>query len=284
MFQNLTDPFILANSKAIPCLGFGTWKTPDGDDTYNSVKTALQMGYRHIDTAAIYENEVSVGRGIADSGVPREEIFLTSKLWNDERGYESTLAAFEKTLSDLGTDYLDLYLIHWPAAPHKFENWKELNSETWRAFEKLYKEGRIKAIGLSNFLPHHVDALLETAEIMPMVNQIEFHPGYMQQEAVAYSVEHKMLVEAWSPLGNGRVLADPMLAELAEKYGRSVAQICLRWVLQHGVLPLSKSVTASRIEENKNIFDFEISAEDMARIDAMPETGFSRLHPDRNKF
>ena len=281
--KKVTDTFVLSNGVEIPCLGFGTWQSPP-DEAANSVKHALLSGYRHIDTAAQYGNEPDVGRGIRESGVPREEIFLTTKLWNDERGYETTLAAFEQSLKNLGTDYIDLYLIHWPAAPHQFENWKELNLGTWRAFEKLYKEGRIRAIGVSNFMPHHLEPLLNECEIVPMVNQIEIHPGMLQPETVKPSMEQGMLIEAWSPLGTGRMLKNEELMRIAAKYGISTAQLCLRWVLQHGYLPLAKSVTPSRIEENMKIFDFEISDEDMQYIDAMPYFGGSGFDPDKVDF
>ena len=283
MKKTVTDSYVLSNGVKIPCLGFGTWQSPP-EEAAASVRHALLAGYRHIDTAAQYGNEPDVGRGIRESGVAREEIFLTSKLWNDERGYDTTLRAFEKSLKNLGTDYLDLYLIHWPAAPHRFSDWKELNGSTWRAFEKLYRDGYIRAIGISNFLPHHLKPLLETCEIVPMVNQIEIHPGMLQPEAVKASEEAGMLIEAWSPLGTGRMLKNESLIALAKKYGKSAAQLCLRWVLQHDYLPLAKSVTPSRIEENMDIFDFTISDEDMAYIDAMPYVGGSGFDPDKVDF
>ena len=281
--KKVTDSFVLSNGVSIPCLGFGTWQSPP-DEAASSVRHALLSGYRHIDTAAQYGNEPDVGRGIRESGVPREDIFLTTKLWNDERGYETTLAAFERSLKNLGTDYIDLYLIHWPATPHRFENWQELNIGTWCAFEKLYKEGRIRSIGISNFMPHHLKPLLDECEIVPMVNQIEIHPGMLQPETVKASKEQGMLIEAWSPLGTGRMLKNETLMQIASKYGVSTAQLCLRYVLQHGYLPLAKSVTPSRIEENMKIFDFEISEEDMAFIDAMPYFGGSGFDPDKVNF
>lgn len=281
--EKLTDNFILNNGVKIPCVGFGTWKAPSGDVAYSAVRSAIDAGYRHIDTAAAYKNEESVGRAVRDSGIPREEIFVTSKLWNTERGYEKTLAAFDATMSRLGLDYLDLYLIHWPAIACQFENWEELNLETWRAMTELYKKGRIRAIGVSNFMSKHLRALLET-EVKPMVDQIELHPGLIREDTLRLCEKEGIVVEAWSPLGSGRLLSDPTLAGIAAKYGKSVAQICLRWCLQKGTLPLPKSVTPSRIEENARIFDFDISPEDMLVIDAMPDVGGSGHDPDSVDF
>ena len=204
-------------------------------------------------------------------------------MWNSERGYEKTIAAFEKTLADLGLDYLDLYLIHWPASQKDYDNWEEINLQTWRAMTDLYKAGKIKSIGVSNFKPHHLSALMKT-EVKPMVNQIEFHPGFMQEETVKYCRDNDILVEAWSPLGTGRMLSNPVLQEIAGHYGKSVAQICIRWCIQHDVLPLPKSVTPSRILENIQIFDFEINEEDMQRIDALDNFGGSGLDPDEVDF
>lgn len=281
--QKLTDCYTLVNGVKIPCVGFGTWQTPDGETAVNSVKCAIRDGYRHIDTAAAYGNEVSVGKAIRESGIPREELFVTSKLWNAERGYETTLRAFDKTLSDLGLDYLDLYLIHWPASSHLFDNWTEINLATWKAMTELYKAGKIRAIGVSNFLVHHIEPLMET-EVKPMVNQIEFHPGMMQKEIVKFCNDNNILVEAWSPLGSGRVLSDERLTAIAEKYGKSVAQLCIRWCLQNNTLPLPKSVTPSRITDNTKVFDFEISHEDMTFINGFEKIGYSGFHPDELDF
>lgn len=277
--QKLTDTFKLWNDVEIDCVGYGTWLTPDGEVAVEAVKEALKAGYRHIDTAAIYGNEVSVGKAIKESGLKREDIFVTSKLWNTERGYEKTLLAFEETMKKLDLEYLDLYLIHWPAHKNQYDNFEEVNLSTWRAFIELYKKGKIRAIGVSNFLPHHLKALVES-EIKPMVNQIEFHPGFMQEETVEYCKKNGIVVEAWSPLGRGKMLDNETLKGIAAKYNKTVAQLCLRWCLQNDTLPLPKSVTPSRIVENADIFDFEISKEDMAIINAMEYCGGSGHNPD----
>ena len=273
----------LSNGVMIPNIGYGTWQSPDSEITVEGIKTAVRAGYRHIDTAAVYGNEVSVGKGIAGCGISRKEIFITSKVWNTMRGYNKTLAAFEKTIDDLKVSYLDLYLIHWPAASNQYDDWEEINLETWRAMTELYKAGKIKAIGVSNFKPHHIDALMKT-EVKPMVDQIEFHPGLLQEETVKYCKDNGILVEAWSPLGTGKMLSNPTLIEIAGKYGKSVAQVCIRWCLQHDVLPLPKSVTGSRIKENNDVFDFELKHEDMVTIDSLEYFGGSGLDPDKIDF
>lgn len=280
--NSLQDTFTLANGIKIPCIGFGTWQNIDLAEA--ATADALKAGYRHIDTAAVYKNEEPVAAGIHNSGVPREDLFITTKLWNAERGYESTLAAFEESMSKLQLEYLDLYLIHWPANSNTAENWSQQNADTWRAFEELYEAGRIRAIGLSNFSTTFIQELNKTARIAPMVNQIEFHPGYMQMDTVQMCNDQGMLVEAWSPLGSGRMLNDPTLVSIAARYDVSVAQVCVRWCLQHGVLPLPKSVSADRIAQNADVFGFEISEEDMAAIDSLPESGFSGLHPEQVTF
>ena len=278
--NKLTDTFELYNGVKVPCVGYGTYLTPDGEIAKNSVMKALEAGYRHIDTAFAYGNEKAVGEGIRASGAKREEVFVTTKHWVTMRGYEKATEAIDISLKNLGLDYLDLYLIHWPCVEKVSPNWKEINASTWRAFEDAYKNGKIRAIGVSNFQKKHYDALAELCEIKPMVNQIEFHPGYTQPETVAYSKEKGMLVQAFSPLGCGAVLGDETLASIANKYGKSVAQICLRFVLQSGLNVLTKSVTPERIIENADIFDFELSAEDMSVISAMPELGFTGWLPE----
>lgn len=283
MMNQLTDTYQLNNGIGIPCVGFGTWQTPSGEVTVNSVKKAIESGYRHIDTAAAYENEGSVGQAIKESGVDRGDLFITSKLWNTERGYEKTKAAFEQTLKELDTDYLDLYLIHWPANAKQFDNWEEINMETWKAMTELYQAGRIKAIGVSNFKTHHLEALV-AAEVKPMVNQIEYHIGHTQDDIVEFCQKHDILIEAWSPIGSGRLLEDESLKGIAQKYDKSVAQLAIRYVLQNNVLPLPKSITPERIEQNTQVFDFMISDEDMATLDALENVGFSGMKPDEVDF
>lgn len=279
MFTKLTDTFTLSNGVKIPVIGFGTWQTPDGKIAKESVKTALQAGYRHIDTAFAYGNEVSVGEGLRASGVPRGEVFITTKHWITERGYEKTIAAVEASLKNLGVDYLDLYLIHWPCVEKVSTDWKEINASTWRGFEKMYKEGKIRGIGVSNFLPEHIMALNETAEIKPMVNQIEFHPGYYQPALTKWCQDNGILVEAWSPLGCGKVLGDSVLSKIAAKYKKTVAHVCIRFALQSGVLTLPKSVHADRIIDNTKVFDFELTDEDMLTIETLYPLGYSTYHP-----
>lgn len=281
--QKLTDTYQLSNGTPIPCIGFGTWQIPDGQEATTAVKRAIENGYRHIDTAAIYKNEASVGQAIRECNIPREELFITSKVWNADRGYESTLAGFKTSLSQLGLKYLDLYLIHWPASSSKFPGWEHINLQTWKALTELYKDGLIKAIGVSNFLPHHLKALMQT-EVPPMVNQIEFHPGQMQTETLNFCQQHHILVEAWSPLGSGKMLENPTLMEMVARYKKSTAQLCIRWCLQNGTLPLPKSVNPARIIHNAQVFDFEISQEDMNTINAMPYFGGSGTHPDEVNF
>lgn len=278
------NSYTLSNNVSIPELGFGTWQTPNGDVAVSAVKKALEVGYRHIDTAQGYKNEDSVGQAIKESGIPREEIFLTTKLWNENHSYDLVLSSFEESLKTLQTDYIDLFLIHWPN-PVKFrDNWQSANAETWRAMEELYQAGKIKAIGVSNFLPHHFEELKKTATIFPMVNQIFLAPGELQKEVVSYCQEHNVLLEAYSPLGTGKIFDVPEMQELSDKYGKTIAQIAIRWSLQHDFLPLPKSVTPSRIEENLAVFDFELSDEDMQRIDQLDGVVGKATNPDTTGF
>ncbi|MGL4585332.1 MAG: aldo/keto reductase [Flavobacterium sp.] len=278
------DTYILSNGVKIPKVGFGTWKAAEGEQAENAVLCAISEGYRHIDTASFYKNEISIGKAIAKSGVPRKELFVTTKLWNEDRGYEQTLKAFDLSLANLGLTYLDLYLIHWPASANQFANWKEINADTWRALEHLYKEGKVKAIGVSNFYVHHLEALLETAEIKPMVNQIEFHPGLTQAEVVTFCEKQSILIEAWSPIGRGNILDNEILLHMALKYGVTVPQLVLKWIVQKGHLPMPKSVTPERIKENIDINKIIISEEDVVVVDNLPYIGGSGLNPDQVDF
>ena len=269
----------LSNGVKMPKIGYGTWANFDPEECAWSVAKAIETGYRHVDTAFIYRNEKAVGRGIKDSGIKREDLFVTSKLWNTDRGYKKALKGFERSLDDLGLDYLDLYLIHWPANRENHpNNWEDINLETWEALVELHHKGLVRAIGVSNFLPEHIETL-KKSRIFPMVNQIEYHPGFIQPEVTEYCKENGIAVEAWSPMGRGRVLDLPILHELSEKYGKNEGQICLRFALQNGVVPLPKSVREERMKGNLDILDFELTAEEMNRIAALPITGYSGQDP-----
>lgn len=265
------NTYQLNNGVEIPVLGFGTFKAKGGEEAYRAVLEALKAGYRHIDTAAIYQNEESVGQAIKDSGVPREELFVTTKLWNSQQTYEQARQAFAESLAKLGLDYLDLYLIHWPNPKPLRENdaWKIRNAEVWRAMEDLYQEGKIRAIGVSNFLPHHLDALFETAKILPAVNQVRLAPGVYQEEVVDYCREKGILLEAWGPFGQGELFDSKLVQEIAANHGKFVAQIALAWSLAEGFLPLPKSVTASRIQANLDCFGIELSHEERETLKAI---------------
>ena len=282
-WKKLTDlqsTAALSNGVKMPCIGYGTWQTPNGGVTKNCVKEAIAAGYRHIDTAYIYGNEAEVGEGICASGIARDELFITTKHWVTERGYQKTLAAVDTSLKLLGLDYIDLYLIHWPCVEKVSPAWQEINAETWRGFEAAYKAGKLRAVGVSNFQQKHIEALWKTAEVRPMVNQLEFHPGYTQTETVEWMQQNGLLVEAWSPLGSGAVLKNGTLNSIAAKYGKSAAQLCVRFALQKGVVPLPKSTAPQRIAANADVFDFEIAEEDMKAIGALEQTGFSGFLPE----
>ncbi|MET7934329.1 aldo/keto reductase [Streptomyces sp. NPDC005322] len=270
-------PFItLNNGVRMPQLGFGVWQIPD-DEAQVAVRNALEAGYRSIDTAAAYENEEGVGKALAASGIARDELFVTTKLWNSDQGYDSTLRAFDTSLTKLGLDHVDLYLIHWPVPG------VDKYVETWKAFEKIYAEGRAKAIGVSNFHPAHIQRLLSETSVAPAVDQVELHPHLQQAELRAFNSRHNIVTEAWSPLGQGKgLLEDPKLAAIAAKYGTSPAQVVLRWHIELGNVAIPKSVTPSRIKENIDIFDFELDAEDLSAIGAM-DSG-DRLGPDPDTF
>lgn len=269
---------VLSNGVKMPNLAFGTFKVNEGDDV-QIILDAINVGYRHFDTAAFYNTEEALGKAIKKSGIPREEFFVTTKVWKTCMGYEESKKSFEESLEKLDMDYVDLLLIHWPR-PDEKSDWKKLAIETWKAFEEIYKEGKTKAIGVSNFLNHHMQNILDNCEVVPMVNQIEFHPGYIQKDVVDFDKEHGIVVEAWSPLGRERVFKDELLNKLAEKYGKSVAQICLAFAIQMDVVPLPKSSSVERMKQNMDI-DFELEEEDFEKIVNMEEMGWSGLDPDK---
>jgi diketogulonate reductase-like aldo/keto reductase len=273
MITGLADTVTLNNGVKMPRMGLGVWQVDEGREVEQSVLAALRAGYRSIDTAAAYGNEVGVGKAIRESGIPRGELFVTTKLWNAHHGYDSTLRAHEASLKKLGLDYVDLYLIHWPV--------KGKYLETWRAFETLYKEGRIRAIGVSNFHIHHLEDVLEKFPTVPAVDQIELHPLLAQKELREFCAKRGIQVEAWSPLMQGR-LNIPVLADIAKKHGKSPAQVVLRWDLQSGIVTIPKSVHEARIIANADVFDFELSADEMAAIDALDKG--QRLGPDPDNF
>ncbi|MFC0014150.1 MULTISPECIES: aldo/keto reductase [Allobacillus] len=272
MITHLQDTVTLSNGVKIPGFGLGVYKVEDGDTVIHAVSSALKNGYRHIDTATIYDNEKGVGQAVKESGVPREEIFITSKVWNDDQGYESTLKAFEETLEKLDTEYLDLYLIHWPVSG-KYK-------DTYRALEKLYEEGKVRAIGVSNFHVHHLEDLMNDCTITPMIDQVEFHPHLTQSDLRKFCQENNIQFEAWSPLKKGRLFEDPTLMEIAETHGKTVAQVMLRWDIQHDVVTIPKSIREKRIVENADVFDFTLSEEEMKRIDEMNRDERTGSNPD----
>ncbi|TYP72726.1 aldo/keto reductase [Paenibacillus methanolicus] len=273
MVTSIKDTATLRNGVRMPWLGFGVWQISDGASVVESVKNAIEAGYRSIDTAAAYRNEEGVGQAIRESGVAREELFITTKVWNADQGYESTLAAFEQSRKLLGLDYFDLYLIHWPV--------KGKYKETWRALEKLYADGLVRAIGVCNFQIHHLEDLKDGATIVPMVNQVEYHPLLAQLELLEYCRANNIQLEAWSPLMQGN-LDLPLLAQIGERYGKSPAQVVLRWDLQNEVVTIPKSTTPSRIQSNADIFDFVLAQEDMDRITALNQS--KRFGPDPDNF
>lgn len=274
--KHVQDTTTLNNGVKMPWLGFGVFKVKDGDEVVSAVKTAIEAGYRSIDTAKVYNNESGVAQGIRESGIAREDLFITTKVWNSDQGYESTLAAFEESMKRLELEYLDLYLIHWPV--------KGKYKDTWRALEKLYKEGRVRAIGVSNFQIHHLEDLLMDATVKPAVNQVELHPLLTQKELRDYCSTHGIQIEAWSPLGQGNLMEHPLLQDIAAKYGKSPAQVILRWDLQNGIVTIPKSVTPERIHANTELYDFELTTEEIEQINALNENKRFGSDPDNFNF
>ncbi|MFC0189633.1 aldo/keto reductase [Fictibacillus aquaticus] len=276
MVKSIHDRAVLHNGVKMPWLGLGVYKAEEGQEVEQAIQYALDAGYRSIDTAKLYENERSVGVAIRDSGIPREEIFVTTKVWNTDQGYESTLAAFQESLNKLELDYVDLYLIHWPVAG-KYK-------DTWRALEEIYRQGKAKAIGVSNFNVSHLEDLMTVATIKPMVNQVELHPRLTQKELLSYCKDNAIQLEAWRPLVKGEILQEPVLQKIADKHDKTTAQVVLRWNVQSGIVTIPKSVNESRIRENADIFDFELSAEDMLAIDGLNENKRNGADPDNFDF
>jgi methylglyoxal/glyoxal reductase len=274
MTYSITHKVRLHNGVEMPQFGLGVYKVEEGKEAVDTVKTAINLGYRLIDTASLYGNEEGVGKGIKESGIPREELFITTKVWNTDQGYESTLAAFEKSIKKLHLDYIDLYLIHWPV--------KGKYIETWKALEKLYQEGKVKAIGVSNFQVHHLKDLMAHSTEKPVANQVELHPRLIQEEVRAYCKEMGIAVEAWSPLSRGRLIDDPTLLSIGEKYSKSVAQVILRWHLQNDVIIIPKSSKPARLKENADLFDFSLTTEEMTRISQLNKN--ERVGPDPDNF
>jgi len=274
MVKSITDSAILNNGVKMPWFGFGTFQVDDGSEVEGAVKAALKTGYRSIDTAAAYKNERGVGKAIRDSGVPREDIFLTTKVWNSDQRKRRPLDAFEESLDRLGVEYVDLYLVHWPV--------EGFYHDTWGAMEEIYQSGRAKAVGVSNFMIPHLENILADYQVVPAVNQVEFHPYLYQKDLLDYCREHEIQLEAWSPLMKGKVVDDPILLAIADKHGKTAAQVSLRWILQHQVIAIPKSVHPDRIAENAGVFDFSLSEEEMARLDGLGADG--RVGPDPFNF
>ena len=265
----------LNNGVEMPQLGFGVFKVEEGKTVVDAVKKAIEVGYRSIDTAAIYQNETGVGQAIRESGVPREELFITSKVWNSDQGYEATLKAFDASLEKLGLDYLDLYLVHWPTPE------QDKYVDTYKALEKLYEDGKVRAIGVSNFKIPHLERIFSECKVKPVVNQVELHPYFSQLELREFCQKNEIYVEAWGPLmQGGEALTNEVIAKIAEQHGKSPAQVILRWHLQNQIIAIPKSTTPSRIEENFKVFDFELSKEEMEQIDALNQDKRQGPDPD----
>lgn len=277
--KSIYDCYTLNNGVEIPCVGFGTYKAANGQSA-EILKLALDAGYRYFDTASFYDTEEALGIAIREKQISRKELFLASKAWKTEMGCRQVKEACERSLGKLGTDYLDLYMIHWPSPEEGYADWKQLDLDTWKGMEELHREGKVRAIGVSNFLPHHLENLLQHGSVRPAVDQIEFHPGHTQEMTVNYCQEQGILVQAWSPMGRSALLSNQVLAEIAGHYQVSVAQLCIRYAVQRGVVPLPKSSAMERMKQNQDVFGFEISREDMFRLGTLAPAGWSGLHPD----
>ncbi len=276
MLEDIRSCTTLNNGVLMPWLGFGTYKVPEGEEAYQAVRHALDAGYRSIDTASLYENEASVGRAVRDSGIPRNDIFITTKVWNDDQRAGRVLQAFEESLARLEMDTVDLYLVHWPV-PGRF-------IETWGVLEEIYRSGRARAIGVSNHLIHHLQAILKSGSVVPAVNQVEFHPLLQSKDLHTFCRQHGIQLEAWAPLMKGRGLSNPVLEEIAAKHGKTAAQVVIRWELQKEVVTIPKSAKKERIYENRDVFDFSLDEEDMRRIDGLDQEYRYGAHPDRLPF
>ncbi|WP_071459024.1 aldo/keto reductase [Bacillus massilinigeriensis] len=276
MSGSIMDKVTLHNGVMMPVFGLGVYKVEEGEETEKTVSSALQLGYRLIDTAAFYDNEEGVGKAIRSSSVPREDIFVTTKVWNSDQGYENTLKAFDRSINKLGVEYVDLYLVHWPV--------KGKYLDTWRAMEEIYRSGRVRAIGVSNFQVHHLQDILNHCEEKPVINQVELHPALSQEELRAFCTSHEIAVEAWSPIARGRLFGDPIIASIAKDKGKSEAQIILRWHVQNGVIPIPKSVHLERLKENSDICDFVLTAKEMENINSLNRDERFGAHPDHFDF
>ncbi|MFP4178930.1 MAG: aldo/keto reductase [Spirochaetaceae bacterium] len=270
--MNLRTTTTLHNGTLMPLIGLGVFQVEDGPEVENSVRWALELGYRHLDTASYYQNEAGVGKALAESGVDREDVFLTTKVWNDQQGYQNTLDAFDESRKKLRTDVVDLYLVHWPI--------KGLYKDTWKALEKLYAEGKVRAIGVSNFLIHHIEELLNNTDVVPAVNQVELHPFLRQKQLHDFCVQKGIQIEAWSPLTRGRFLDNAVITDIAAAHGKSPAQVLIRWDLQHHIVTIPKSTHRERIKENSEVFDFELTQEEMERLDSLDTETRIGPHPD----
>ncbi len=279
--QHRNDFFALRNGVRIPCIGYGTYQIPQDAHISAVIHQAISTGYRFFDTASFYGNEQGIGQGLRTCGVPREQLFVATKVWPSEMGYDATLQAFERSLGKLGLDYLDAYLIHWPVPKEHLQDWRQVVRETWKAMERLYEEKALRVLGVSNFLPHHLEALLPYANVAPAINQLEIHPGNPNEAAISYCRQNGIQPEAWRPLLKGRLLQDPILLRIAQKHGATPAQVCLRWCLQQDILPIVKTVTPQRMAENMDIFDFILDADDFRAMEKLSCYGKTGADPDK---